>query len=491
MEIEKLKAKLKEKAEIYPLEEIVIRLDEVCRTLFRIGLEKLKATQKKELDLCRRKFRAKYYARQHNLVLESEENHMEGLYENKYGIIAYLLTYFWRNYPMVKFILSEYLEIFPFLIKPETREINILDVGAGVGTVPFALSHFIRDVNSLLRVRYHVVDTSRIMLGIAGVLCYDLHLKGRALEAKNWWIYSLLRELNIRVKQRFDLITLSYVLSELTKEESIKLLGILLRFLAGNGRIIIIEPLYFVYNLKEIFGEVIKNSETNAILKTVGSRDNQDFYLDMKNKKGASGFTLENFDITRSFFCFSIIGNVEENDFRFLEKKSNQPQKTRTILSYVLFMRKIGEKYYELGVVGREYVGLVYVRGEVLPLEEELEGQPIKAIIHWNMKYGSYEAFYIELSEGEIPFEKRIEYFREARQSKDKKKGVFKGTIVEVNNDNVTIDSEKYGHITAQWNDSVKIPPPNDRYNGGDNIIAFVGYSKRLEKWFVNFVEKL
>ena len=134
---------------------------------------------------------------------------------------------------------------------------------------------------------------------------------------------------------------------------------------------------------------------------------------------------------------------------------------------------------------------MVYVRGEVLPLEEELEGQPIKAIIHWNMKYGSYEAFYIELSEGEIPFEKRIEYFREARQSKDKKKGVFKGTIVEVNNDNVTIDSEKYGHITAQWNDSVKIPPPNDRYNGGDNIIAFVGYSKRLEKWFVNFVEKL
>ena len=117
----KLKAKLKEKAEIYPLEEIVIRLDEVCRTLFRIGLEKLKATKKKELDLCRRKFRAKYYARQHNLVLEGEENHMEGLYENTYGSIAYLLTYFWRNYPMVKFILSEYLEIFPFLIKPETK----------------------------------------------------------------------------------------------------------------------------------------------------------------------------------------------------------------------------------------------------------------------------------------------------------------------------------------------------------------------------------
>ena len=89
MEIEELKARLKEKARIYPVGGMVRRIDEVCRILFSVKIEELKTTEKKELDLCRRKFRAKYYARQYNIELDGEEYIIDGLYEDAYCIITY------------------------------------------------------------------------------------------------------------------------------------------------------------------------------------------------------------------------------------------------------------------------------------------------------------------------------------------------------------------------------------------------------------------
>ncbi len=104
----------------------------MAKRLFGGEIDELKRIEGERLDLFRRKFRAKYYAQQNNIKLNEEaENILDihTLYEDDYGIITYLLTYFWRNYPMLRFILSEYVEKFSFLRK---REIKVLDAGTGI-----------------------------------------------------------------------------------------------------------------------------------------------------------------------------------------------------------------------------------------------------------------------------------------------------------------------------------------------------------------------
>ena len=239
------------------------------------------------------------------------------------------------------------------------------------------------------------------------------------------------------------------------------------------------------YYLQEIIEEVIKSSENKAILKTVGSEDRHAFHLDMENKEEASGFTFENFDITRSFFCFFIIGGIERNDFRFLEKKPEQPQNSQTILSHVLFIRKIGRKYYKLGIAGREYAGLVYAREETLPLGKLELRSTIEAIVAWNSKYKNYEAFHIEFRGERMPEEKIKECLRNAKE--DLKKGIIKGTIREINENGLSIVSGKYGCFTTRWGIQIRDLNLYERYREGDKMVTFVNLGK--DYYFVEFVE--
>jgi len=265
------KERLKERSGIYPINKIVERVNKVSERFFGRRIEELKRENTRELDQCRRKYRAKYYAQQYSIYLDEkakniiERHEGELLYENDYGIITYLLTYFWRSYPMLKFILSEYVGEFPFLNK---RKIKVLDVGTGVGTIPLAFSHFIEDLSDITGLRfgveYYLCDRIEKMRDVSAILCSDLNIKTVSVEPKNWvWeLQDFLHRHNF--DSRIDLITISYLLSELPQDECVELLKELLPFLDEDGRIIVIEPYSFITALGRITADVAKVNLANV-----------------------------------------------------------------------------------------------------------------------------------------------------------------------------------------------------------------------------------
>jgi len=348
-----VKTELKEKILVYPVEKINERINEVAKRLFEKEIDVLKREKAEKLNLCRRKYRARYHAQQYNIFLgdeaESILNTLNGnpLYEDDYGIMTYLLTYFWRNYPMLKFILSEYVEEFPFLNK---RKIKVLDIGTGVGTIPLAFSHFIEDLSDIVGVRfdveYYLCDKSEKMRNVSTILCSDLNIEPVHIESEHWvWeLQDFLHRHNF--DSRFDLITISYLLSELTKNECVELLRGLSPFLYEDERIIVIEPSSFTTALREITADVAK-------VYTVGKSGKYDFYMDMKNKDEVDRIILGGFDISRSFFCFSIIGRVERDRFRSIDMQERPRQESKVVLGYVLSARRISEKYHLLCIAAK------------------------------------------------------------------------------------------------------------------------------------------
>jgi len=490
----KNKTKLEEEMLIYPVEKIKERINVVSKRLFEKEIDELKKEKEKELDLCRRKYKGIYYARQHDLSLSSMEGilnrHNERpLYEDDYGIITYLLTYFWRNYSMLKFILSKYVDEFSFLDK---EKINVLDVGTGVGTIPLAFSHFIEEFKNItgakFDINYYLCDKSEKMRYVSAILCSDLNIKTVAIEPKDW-IRGLQNFLHSHsFGSKIDLITISFLLSELTQDDCVELINGVLPFLANDGCLIIIEPSSFTHSLHRITSDI-------AQVYTVGKNEREeankyDFRLDMKNKDGADRIVLRGFDISKSFFCFSIIEKVEMSAFEPFYTQQNYQQPSWIILSYVLSTRRVTEKYRLLCVAGKKYVGSIYVKNEAMPVvDSKLEGMVIKAIITENKIYKNFEAFYVEIIKGKISYERVKGYLRDAEANLTKK--VIKGVIKEINGDAMSIDSETYGDFTARWGSPIKLSLPHKKYRKGNEVIAFVNYSEKLEKWFVEYIEEI
>jgi len=130
------------------------------------------------------------------------------------------------------------------------------------------------------------------------------------------------------------------------------------------------------------------------------------------------------------------------------------------------------------------------VKNEDMPSEDKkLEGRVVKALIAEEREYKSFKDFYVELSEERISNERVREYLRNAET--DLKRGIIRGVIREINEDKVSIDSEEYSDFTARWRDSIRLFLPHKRYIGGNEVIAFVNYSKSQEEWFVECIEKI
>lgn len=259
-------------------------------------------------------------------------------------------------------------------------------------------------------------------------------------------------------------------------------------FLDKDGRIIVIEPYSFTTALGRITADVAK---VNTVGKSGRDETNKyDFYMDMKNKDEADRIILGGFDISRSFFCFSMIGRIKKDDLKPLYEQIRGWQGSKVVLGYVLSARRIGEKYYLLCIAGKEYVGSIYVRDEAMPSgDKKLEGRVVNVLIAENRKYKTFEAFYIELSEERIPNDRVKGYFRDTETDFSKK--VIKGVIKEIGEDNVSIDSETFRNFTARWGDPLRLFSPHKRYRKGNEVIAFVNYSKRQEDWFVECIEKM
>jgi ubiquinone/menaquinone biosynthesis C-methylase UbiE len=489
-----IKVKLEEEMLAYPIEKLKERIDMVAKRLLEKGIDELMREKAEELDICRRKYRGKYYAQRNGISLSDSDyilnrHNDRPLYEDDFGIITYLLTYFWRNYPMLKFILSKHVDEFPFFGK---RAITVLDVGTGVGTIPLAFSHFMEEFSCItganFDIKYYLCDKSEKMRYVSAIICSDLDIKTVSIEPENW-ISELVNFLHSHsFESRFDLITISYLLSELTQDDCVELLNDLVPFLAKDGRSIVIEPYSFTPTLCRITSYVAK---VNTVGKNEREEANKyDFHLDMKNKGDADRIVLSGFDISKAFFCFSIIGKVETNTFEQFCKQQSYQQPSWIIFVYVLSSRKATEKYRLLCVAGKKYIGSIYVKNEAMPVvDRSLEGRVIKAIITKNNIYDSFEAFYVEIIKRKISIEQVNVYLRDA--DTDPTKGVIKGVIKEINDDAVFIDAETYGVFSARWGDSLKFSSPNERYRKGNEIIAFVNYSKKLEEWFVEHIEEM
>lgn len=250
---------------------------------------------------------------------------------------------------------------------------------------------------------------------------------------------------------------------------------------------IVIEPYSFTPTLCGITSDVAK---VNTVGKNEREEANKsDFRLDMKNKDEADRIVLRGFDISKSFFCFLIIEKVEMSAFEpfYTQQSYQQPW---IILGYVLSTRRVTEKYRLLCVAGKKYVGSIYVKNEAMPVvDSKLEGMVIKAIITENKIYKHFEAFYVEIIKGKISYERVKGYLRDAET--DLTKGVIKGVTKEINGDAMSIESGTCGVFTARWGSSIKFSLPHKKYRKGNEVIAFVNYSEKLEKWFVEYIEEI
>jgi len=126
------------------------------------------------------------------------------------------------------------------------------------------------------------------------VFCHDLDIKVIPVNLAN--PLDGLQNLLEKFRSKFDLITISYLLSELGKEDGERILKKLIQSMDEDGRLILIESSYFARNLRELVNNVSIESGIEAIFKRVGEGEGYDFRMDMRNKEEANRIVLGNFD---------------------------------------------------------------------------------------------------------------------------------------------------------------------------------------------------
>lgn len=157
------------------------------------------------------------------------------IYRDEWDTLAYLLHYFYTNYPKIKYILLENLEKGREII-PQNKTVNILDIGTGPGTVLLGTAHFLQVAqeggyykDTKIKAYYHeknpyFKEMCKIMLSNVDVI-----ESMRECEHKHGF---------------YDIITISNVLQELDPVLRVKYLSNLKKGLKGDGYLIIIEPIY-------------------------------------------------------------------------------------------------------------------------------------------------------------------------------------------------------------------------------------------------------
>ncbi len=165
----------------------------------------------------------------------------ESIYRDKRDVLAYILYYFYENYPKIKYILLEGLKRGIKLI-PEKEVVEILDFGTGPGTVLAGICDFISDAKEAgiyqnIKLKLYFIEENEDFADACEKMLEDVS-------------FAEVKRVNTEIinnsHQRFDLITISNVLSELKMNHEERK-GYLNRFrakLKSNGYMIIIEPAY-------------------------------------------------------------------------------------------------------------------------------------------------------------------------------------------------------------------------------------------------------
>ncbi len=165
----------------------------------------------------------------------------ERIYSGKWDVLAYILYYFYENYPKIKYILLEGLKRGIKLI-PEKEVVEILDFGTGPGTVLAGICDFISGAKEAgiyqnTRLKLYFIEENEDFAAACEKILEDVSFA----EVKR-----VNSEIINNSSQRFDLITFSNVLSELkmNHEERKEYLNKFRAKLKSDGYMIIIEPAY-------------------------------------------------------------------------------------------------------------------------------------------------------------------------------------------------------------------------------------------------------
>jgi phospholipid N-methyltransferase len=176
----------------------------------------------------------------------------ERIYRDKWDVLAYILYYFYENHPKIKYILLEGLKRGIKLI-PEKEVVEILDFGAGPGTVLAGICDFISDAKEAgiyrdTKLNLYFIEENEDFADACEKMLGDVN-------------FAKVKQVDEGIvnnrHQYFDLITFSNVVSELemSHEERMKCLNKFRARLKSDGYMIIIEPAYKgqINNLQKLY----------------------------------------------------------------------------------------------------------------------------------------------------------------------------------------------------------------------------------------------
>jgi len=163
-------------------------------------------------------------------------------------VISYVLYYFPLNFPKIQYILYDLIRYGnPDVFKK--REINILDVGTGCGTIPISLSFFLKSIGNIEKLNVDIIESNKIFIAAFNDLKDILNSKeyGVPIVCGNDNIISgSFDETKIieEIDEKYDFIIFSNVINE-SKLSIEKLAKWIIKYknkLNENGHLIIIEP---------------------------------------------------------------------------------------------------------------------------------------------------------------------------------------------------------------------------------------------------------
>lgn len=165
---------------------------------------------------------------------------------SKDEVISYVLYYFPLNYPKIQYILYDLIrygntDIF------KKREIKILDVGAGCGTIPISLSFFLKSIGISEKLNVNIIESNKYFIEAFGDLKNIINSKkfGVPILCENVICGSFEdKKVFDEVNGKYDFITFSNVLNEskLSVDELAEWIIKYKNKLNETGHLIIIEP---------------------------------------------------------------------------------------------------------------------------------------------------------------------------------------------------------------------------------------------------------